>query len=193
MLLHALMLGWGYRPGDGRDFRPVAGAPPAAKLVAVLTGAGSRPDARTFAGSRDVDGRKAKTLQPGGGGTSRRQMGESANSTGRLPELDRAELLDPPAREALSDYLRALAAAARHSPDRPAVPAFPASGGVVGLALSLRAGRPEVRLAASSGQEGLDRAVLHLLQFALLRVSVPEVLAVRAMSVDIPVEWSPSE
>ncbi len=64
---------------------------------------------------------------------------------------------------------------------------------MVGLALSLRAGRPEVRLAASSGQEGLDLAVLRLLQFALLRVPIPEVLAVRVLALDIPVELSPGE
>ncbi|MDD2663342.1 MAG: hypothetical protein PHD19_06225 [Dechloromonas sp.] len=192
MMLHALLLGWGYRPGEGRDLRPVAGAPLAAKLAGALTGE-SRPDAQGAAGSRDVDRRKAETPHPGGGGATRRPAGESANSAGRLPESDSAESLEPPAREALSDYLIALAAAARQSPDRPAALAFSERGGVVGLALSLRAGRPEVRLAASSGQEGLDLAVLRLLQFALLRVPVPEVLAVRVLALDIPVELSPGE
>ena len=49
------------------------------------------------------------------------------------------------------------------------------------------------KLCRGARRPGLDLAVLHLLQFALLRVPVPEVLAVRALAVDIPVEWSPGE
>jgi len=192
MLLHATLLVWGYRPGEGRDLRPVASAALAAKLVALRAGE-SRTDARSDAGTRDADGGKTKTPRPGGAGAVSRQVGDSANSTNRMPELDGGESLDPSTRDALSDYLLALAAAARQSPDRRAAPAFPASAGVVGLALSLRAGRPAIRLTASSGQPGLDRAVLQLLQVAVHRVPVPEVFVVRSLSVDIPVEWSPSE
>lgn len=118
---------------------------------------------------------------------------ESAGAVADQREPANPSALDSGQREALTAYLISLAATARNAPGRAAAIAFRGGGGTVLLTLSLNAGRPMVELAAGSGAAQRDHAVLDMLQYAVLRVPVPQGLAASTLLVTVPVESLPGE